>query len=103
MEPIRIVCSIKAVHLDKEGNPLTAVSTQTVETTRTGHLHAECPRCGAHALKRKPRAGILQRKIFSLFGYYPWKCSRCGGGFLLKKRGTKRRRNRPESRDEVTA
>ena len=102
MEPIRIVCSIKAVHLDKEGVS-TTMQVQTGENTRTGHLHTECPRCGGHSLKRKPRTGILQRRIFSLFGYYPWKCSRCGGSFLLRMRGSKRRRNNPQSRNEVTA
>ena len=46
-----------------------------------------CPRCERRNLKRMPREGIGQRWIFSLLGYYPWHCNRCGGNFLLKNRG----------------
>ncbi len=52
-----------------------------------------CPRCEHLGLKRRPRIGLGQRWVFSVFGYYPWHCMSCGGNFLLKKRGIIKRAN----------
>ena len=46
-----------------------------------------CPKCSERdVLRRLPRIGILQQKIFTLLGYYPWECSGCRKHFLLKTR-----------------
>ena len=37
----------------------------------------QCPGCGENRLFRIQRKGFLQRRIYALFGYYPWKCRRC--------------------------
>jgi transposase-like protein len=64
---------------------------------RKKHHHLECPRCGGNYLKRKRRQSFLERRVFSLFGYYPWKCSMCGGSFQLKKRGLSLRHQKPDA------
>jgi len=51
----------------------------------------ECPRCGSEHMKRTRREGFLKRRICSIFGYYPWRCTKCLGNFLLKKRALPRR------------
>jgi transposase-like protein len=58
-----------------------------VKKVRKKHHKVECPRCGGNHLKRKRREGFFQLRVFSAFGYYPWKCSKCGASFMLKKRG----------------
>jgi hypothetical protein len=45
-----------------------------------------CPTCNGDFLRRKPRVGFLQQKVFAALGYYPWHCSRCGGNFLIRMR-----------------
>jgi hypothetical protein len=45
-----------------------------------------CPRCGCAHMKRMRREGFLQQKICSIFGYYPWRCTKCLGSFLIRKR-----------------
>ncbi len=46
----------------------------------------KCPTCYGDFLRRKPRIGFMQQKVFAAFGYYPWHCSRCGGNFLIRMR-----------------
>jgi len=33
------------------------------------------------------REGFLQQKICSIFGYYPWRCTKCLGSFLIREAG----------------
>lgn len=47
-------------------------------------------------MRRLPRMGFLQRKIYPIFGYYPWECSSCRGVKLFKYRGKRRKRQEPE-------
>ena len=64
------------------------VATQTSETTpsRVPLDLVQCPRCGSERFKRIPRIGLLYRYFFPLFGYYPWKCGRCGAISRMKMR-----------------
>ena len=48
---------------------------------------AECPRCCIDYLRRKPRKGILQKVLYPIFGYYPWRCRVCKGSYIIRKRG----------------
>lgn len=50
-----------------------------------------CPRCGSEYMKRLRRVGFLQGKIYSVLGYYPWRCTKCLGDFMLRRRGAPRR------------
>jgi DNA-directed RNA polymerase subunit RPC12/RpoP len=51
----------------------------------------QCPRCGSHYMKRMKRSGFLEARVYWIFGYYPWRCTKCLGNFLLRKRGQSRR------------
>ena len=55
-----------------------------------------CKDCG-NSLRRLSRRGFLQKRIYSLFGYYPWECSNCGKVQLLKSRGNRRRSRKAEN------
>jgi DNA-directed RNA polymerase subunit RPC12/RpoP len=45
-----------------------------------------CPKCRYDAIERSKRKGFLEKKIFSLFGYYPWRCEGCSTRFFLRVR-----------------
>jgi DNA-directed RNA polymerase subunit RPC12/RpoP len=48
-------------------------------------------------LRRLERKGFLQKRIYHLFGYYPWECPKCRGVVLLKKRHQRKRSHSHES------
>ena len=52
----------------------------------------KCSRCGQE-LRRLAREGFLQRRIYSLFGYYPWECSRCRSRVFVKKQYPRKKRS----------
>jgi len=37
----------------------------------------ECSKCKAGGMYRIRREGFLHRRVYPLFGYYPWKCRKC--------------------------
>lgn len=49
-----------------------------------------CPRCGSDRIYRVAREGFVRQYLQSLFGYYPWRCRRCGATSMIRKR-TKQR------------
>jgi DNA-directed RNA polymerase subunit RPC12/RpoP len=49
-----------------------------------GKTEMRCAKCG-HGLKRLPRIGFLQKKVYPRFGYYPWECPFCRDQVMLKK------------------
>jgi hypothetical protein len=51
----------------------------------------ECPTCKGYVAMRINRNGFLQRRVFNLFGLYPWKCGACGTAFLYRRRGNRHR------------
>lgn len=55
-----------------------------------------CEKCGSDKVCRVFREGFLEEKIYSLFGYYPWRCRYCGLRTKLRKRGKVKRRDFPE-------
>jgi DNA-directed RNA polymerase subunit RPC12/RpoP len=56
----------------------------------------QCPTCGSRRLRRLERKGFLQNKVYSFFGYYPWRCGACKASFYMKRRsfikGTKEKK-----------
>jgi hypothetical protein len=46
-----------------------------------------CRNCGADALRRERRRGLLQSHILPRFGLYPWECMYCGRVRLYKNKG----------------
>jgi DNA-directed RNA polymerase subunit RPC12/RpoP len=65
-----------------------------IKEPEKGHA-VQCPRCGSDYMKRMKRSGFLQSKVCWIFGYYPWRCTKCLGTFLLRKRGQARRHRHP--------
>jgi DNA-directed RNA polymerase subunit RPC12/RpoP len=45
-----------------------------------------CDECGSDEVYRIFRKGYFQEKIYPLFGFYPWRCKRCGLRLMLHKR-----------------
>jgi hypothetical protein len=45
-----------------------------------------CDECGSDKVYRIFRKGFFQEKIYPLFGFYPWRCKRCGLHLMLRKR-----------------
>jgi len=45
-----------------------------------------CDECGSDEVYRTIRRGYFQEKIYPLFGFYPWRCKRCGLRLMLRKR-----------------
>ena len=41
------------------------------------HAKLRCSQCGGSHLRRLPRKGFMQEKIYALFGYFPWECAHC--------------------------
>ena len=77
------------------------------EASSTRHAEGShrslCPRCGHKSLKRKPREGMLHRWISPIFGYYPWRCTACGGNFLTQRRAAKTGKNSQKSNQLIAA
>jgi len=38
------------------------------------------------------RVGFLQNRVYSIFGFYPWKCPECKTRYLLRARGSRRKK-----------
>jgi DNA-directed RNA polymerase subunit RPC12/RpoP len=51
-----------------------------------------CIRCGTE-MRRLVRESFLQRKVYPLFGYYPWECPLCREPVLFKQRGVRKKRS----------
>jgi uncharacterized C2H2 Zn-finger protein len=61
---------------------------------RQAHV-LSCPQCGLENPHRMERRGFLEKRIYSIFGYFPWRCSRCESRFYLRKRYQKHRQSPP--------
>lgn len=64
-----------------------------VSTQGTSKSEVTCPECGSNHMRRLPRQGFLQQKLYAYFGYFPWECPICRKVMMLKHRGKKRQRN----------
>jgi len=45
-----------------------------------------CQVCGSDEMRRVLRQGFLQQNIYPLFGYFPWRCLKCGTRVIIRKR-----------------
>jgi hypothetical protein len=46
----------------------------------------ECPKCHYEGIERSKRRGFFEKKVKSLFGFYPWRCAGCNSRFFLRAR-----------------
>lgn len=56
-----------------------------------------CPKCGTHHMRRLPREGFMQKKVWPLFGLFPWECPICRKLHLMRSRGKRVRGRRHTS------
>jgi hypothetical protein len=56
-----------------------------------------CPRCMSDKVYRLYREGFLQKRIYSLFGFYPWRCKVCSAHMMLHRRRIAKRKHPGES------
>ena len=78
------------------------VAEQSIRGTLAGNLVemvetrdvVYCPACRGDRMYRMERKGIIQKTIFSRFGFFPWQCKECGVEVMLQKRNRRRGRNK---------
>jgi transposase-like protein len=68
-----------------EANSLQAVDVDAAEVVGEG-TRVLCPKCGSDRPRRVERKGFFEKRIYPLFGYYPWRCPSCRAAFYLRKR-----------------
>lgn len=49
-----------------------------------------CEACGSDRVYRIERKGFLRRKVFPMFGLYPWQCRDCGHRLMMRMRSRRR-------------
>ncbi len=81
----------RAVHYQVDQDQIDQVPDHSSELT--------CPKCGSGHLHRVERKGFLEKRIYSFFGYYPWRCHRCRQKFYLKKRRLRRHHHHSSRQD----
>ncbi len=52
-----------------------------------------CPACRGDRVYRVERKGLIEKKVFPIFGFYPWQCKDCGTELMLRKRKRRRRKH----------
>jgi len=52
----------------------------------------QCRNCDCKQIFRMKRVGFLQNRVYSIFGFYPWKCPECKTRYLLRARGSRRKK-----------
>lgn len=55
-----------------------------------------CSACINGSMRRSPRNTLKERFLYSLMGYYPWRCRRCKHREMLRDRGPRVRRDNSE-------
>jgi ribosomal protein S27AE len=71
-------------------------------TLSSAHERVYCHECGSDKVFRITRKGFLQKQLFAWFGYYPWRCTRCGKGVMLPKRKRAKTQHSARQADEQT-
>lgn len=52
-----------------------------------------CSACRSGSMRRSTRSSLTERFLYSLVGYYPWRCRLCKHREMLRDRGPSLRRN----------
>ncbi len=52
----------------------------------TARAKVICRFCGSDRVYRLFREGFLQKGIYPIFGFYPWRCKNCTAHMMLRKR-----------------
>ena len=62
------------------------VKTVNIVEANSANERVLCDECGSDKVHRIFRKGFLQKRIYSLLGFYPWRCKQCGLCLMLRKR-----------------
>jgi len=62
-----------------------------------GRIEMQCPKCKHDEIERSKRRGFLERGIYTIFGYFPWRCDGCGKRFFLRVRYKRKIRLQPRT------
>ena len=79
----------------KAGNIVEVKAQNTVETN-SAEKRVHCDECGSDEVYRVFRKGFLQQKIYPMFGFFPWRCRKCGLRLMLRKRDLASKRDSTE-------
>ena len=64
----------------------------------------KCRSCGAsNALRRETRKSFAQKKLFPLFGFFPWECAICRKVRLYHQEFKLRQEDAPRNVEEAQA
>jgi hypothetical protein len=55
-----------------------------------------CDECDSDEVYRVFRKGFLQQRIYPMFGFFPWRCRKCGLRLMLRKRDLASKRDSTE-------
>ncbi len=56
------------------------------DDTAAGEDRIYCRQCSSDRIFRVFRKGFMEERIYSRFGYFPWRCLSCGSRVLLRRR-----------------
>ncbi len=76
------------------------VPTEKLVEAISAKEQVNCQKCESGKVRRVFRDGFLQTKVYPLFGYYPWRCTRCGRVVMLRKRHRSKSQNGHMDRQE---
>ncbi len=69
----------------KAGN-IVEVKAKDIAGVNSAEERVHCDDCGSDEVYRIFRKGFFQQRIYPWFGFYPWRCKKCGLRLMLRKR-----------------
>jgi hypothetical protein len=69
----------------KAGN-IVEVKAGNIAEANSADERVLCDDCGSDEVYRLVRRSFLERRIYPLFGFYPWRCKGCGLRLMMRKR-----------------
>jgi ssDNA-binding Zn-finger/Zn-ribbon topoisomerase 1 len=69
----------------KAGN-IVEVKAEKIAEANPADERMHCDECGSDEVYRIFRKGFFQQRIYPIFGFFPWRCKKCGLRLMLRKR-----------------
>jgi len=61
-----------------------------------------CKHCGSTYISRIYREGLMQERIYPLFGLYPWRCKICREKQMLRRRNKSEEKSKSSTNQRLT-
>jgi DNA-directed RNA polymerase subunit RPC12/RpoP len=87
--------------MSSEGTVLGTPAVNLAET-KVADAVIHCDECNSDEVYRIFRRGFFQERIYPFFGFFPWRCKRCGLRLMLRDRGLASRMSRTEFKPAET-